>query len=719
MADSAIYLFLDESGDFLEAGDEQSSNRGGFSSQLAGFFTTAELPENLGQDAVVRLLRAAKLEQQSIKSSELRREDKCTLAPVLCELLEEKGWHPVRLTNLERVALGGRQETYLTMLGELACRLLEQQSAVTRGSVTLNLLSASVTDHEGRDWKPEAYRAALGRALNLAAVHRGQARAASTWKLGRLELGSARKDPRLQLCDLISNLSHADFHALDESGAARLRKTLARHDYTLQISGLEQEVRRELDGGFLGSASVRLVEAATRAALPVAPKLTPLTEELIGALARRPARRRDTHLAQLCSWLEQVIEDRRDGQLGLQAIDWLEENLVAPLMAGLRPTQQGELDWLIFVLRRLAMTAANHLGKLTLARDLESKLEQAGGPLIGRLEHLPIVMDWRLAAAVHETDQLRFERALEHAGCVRRYAEGLETLRDELLEGWGLPTPETGRFELLGRALGTLAQAQAFSALHVTERSRREQELRDAVQTSEQAEACFSGESDQARQWQYQAQFLGYLGDFAEARARLARALGTKDSTHEGLASALKKPKELDHFLLSHWLRLGSRAASLGNAEELSSFRNALRALGSLDKQLAELRSYPVHAILRHLAVVRAATRDPKGAERALKMLRELYPLEQRANVLALIQLAAELEVAALAPSSGAHARAARNSLKNSCLALTSTLKRRSESGGLKHFARLMGVTEELINGVLEGEAEPRELLELARRVPY
>ena len=108
MADSAIYLFLDESGDFLEAGDEQSSNRGGFSSQLAGFFTTAELPENLGQDAVVRLLRAAKLEQQSIKSSELRREDKCTLAPVLCELLEEKGWHPVRLTNLERVALGGR-----------------------------------------------------------------------------------------------------------------------------------------------------------------------------------------------------------------------------------------------------------------------------------------------------------------------------------------------------------------------------------------------------------------------------------------------------------------------------------------------------------------------------------------------------------------------------------------------------------------------------------
>jgi len=104
-------------------------------------------------------------------------------------------------------------------------------------------------------------------------------------------------------------------------------------------------------------------------------------------------------------------------------------------------------------------------------------------------------------------------------------------------------------------------------------------------------------------------------------------------------------------FLLLHWLRLGTAAIFAQDERERDAFVQAIEETPLLDSTWATggEQNYPAHGILRRAAVVHAYRNRKKRALDILDILRrDMNPIARRQISLVLVQIAAEVEVAAM-----------------------------------------------------------------------
>ena len=176
-----------------------------------------------------------------------------------------------------------------------------------------------------------------------------------------------------------------------------------------------------------------------------------------------------------------------------------------------------------------------------------------------------------------------------------------------------------------------------------------------ARQLSEEAIKEFSDAADIARQWQYRCQLETAAGQFSTARDCLSKGLQLVDSSHRAIASAIRgiaaDNPGAEGFPLLHWLRLGTAAVLAGNVQERDAFLQTAEEAALLGSAWATdgVQNYPAHGIIRRVAVLHAYRNRKRMALEVLDVLRRgLNPTARRQVSLALVQVAAEAEVAAV-----------------------------------------------------------------------
>ena len=555
------------------------------------------------------------------------------------------------MVNREHVHHGGKVPAYTHLVAELAVRICRQKQKEGEPFVILHLHCARVMlgpPGAQTTLRPEEYRARLGEHFAMAAIRRGLAAQSSSWRVGGLELKSGRRDRELQLCDLVSNASHADFRKCGSEAGAALRAALGAYDLSLSFLKILDRVNQLLKQEAIGLAVLTLAEwllapsgdAALRG--EVVARLGLIREHL----ARMEPPSRDPHLSVLANWVELIVEVQRLPEFGARLADWMLAEIEGPLRSLIEPdAARKSLDWFAYALHLWALTARNHLGALMQARGESEALDRIAPSLAGSWEHTPLLMKGLVTQAVHLTDGFAHDRAAERMEVVARYFGDLSELYHVALPAI---FPERVRSDVAARALGTWVQIEVLAGLCDPAR------LAKARVISDRAIDEFTATADKERQYQYRCQLKIAAGDLTRARQFLARSLRLEDDGHASIAHAIRSREgaanPVQGFALLHWLRLGI-AALRSATEDAANFRTALESSGLLTSPwcAGKVPGYPTHGILRRVASIHALAGDPDAAVHTLRLLSNQIPLIIMDRiVLATIVMAGFLEVAGL-----------------------------------------------------------------------
>lgn len=722
---AAYDLWFDESGQFTETSTRpwEHQKPQSFPSQLAGILVPrGALTSSVAETMLAEAHRAARLPfGDEVHGMQIDQDRYVSLVHNLLEQIRARGWQPVRLVNAEGVRYGDRSTTYTQMVAELVLRVLRELARQGEPQVELHLWGAIVVlGRDGRDQpiflQEEEYNERIQKALAFVAVRRGLAADLAGWKVASMRTASGKKRRELQVCDLLSNSSHAGFKRLPADTERLFRDILGAYDQTLVLRELFEKVDDFLAAGALGRALMLLAESGIDPTQVHDEAFRRRVTRAVGRLSGLGARSRDPELATLVTWIEQVIEHHRALKEGRLLASFLLQQVEAPLRALLEATgRASELDWFCYALHRWTLTADNHLGDLVGGRVTVGKLDALTPSLAQRWEHVPLLMQGLIAQAVHRTDCFAYDDASARMKVVSGYYGELSGLFSTLMPE---VFPETIRSNPRAEALGTWAQTETYAALREPKR------LVTARDISEDAIAEFSSDDDRARQWQYRSHLETIAGDFAEARKYLAKSLGLQVYTHDaigGAIAALREPR-LQGFPLLHWLRLGRAGAML--AGEREEFFAALKVHKTFSSPwlTGGFDDYPVHGILRQAAVIHALQGLVSEVMGSLTHLRRA----SSGLVLSTIVLSATVEVAGLLWAKHRPGALAlldgKDKDKPGALQQLQALSHAAKEGVPELwvvFEPWEGVIRSVLGGNLAGRDPKDVLLGLTRVVPY
>lgn len=733
-------LFLDESGDFRETSTDptelaESHRRPRvFASQIAGVLVRrGALTTGTVRAVLHRALKQQGLLAGPVHANQLPRHAYDGVVGSVVSEVVSRGWQPVRVVNRERVRYGDRAATYTNMVAELVLRVCQQLAMAGESSIGLRLRCARVVLREEPDGTivfldRDEYLAMVHHYLGFAAVRRGLSQQSAAWRLDGLVLGSGKEEPELQLCDVLSHASHDNFSpCADEATKNALRTAFGAFDFTLSVRALNERVDQLLTDDSLGEAIQALAVELIRPDLPHDARAD--AQQRLDTAVRRlgeiGAPARDSHLQVLVNWLEQIIELQRALGVSAQLADWLRTEVLIPLCQVLAGGPDAtSVDWFEYALHTWALTACNHLGSLVSARRAVDGLKPLLPTLAGRWEHVPLLMRGLVAEAVHRTDCFEPDEASERMRLVASYYETLGSLFDAAFRG---VFPDRVRAEVCGQALGTQLQSEIHAGLLDEDRER----LVRARALSDKAIEEFTAAANRERQYQYRCQLETAAGAFADARCWLARSLRVESADHLALATAIGGLVAVSPiaqgFAQLHWLRLGATALLDGEEDERADFFKALQATQALDWPWSvggHGDGYPVHGILRRVAVAHAALGQTGRAVDALRRLTKVTDGREREGAaLAAIRLAAHAEVAVTLWD--VQSKAARKLLDSSDNQIPGALQQleRLKTRTAETFPRLWAVFATwptVIGRALQSEAPARsELIRLARRIGY
>jgi hypothetical protein len=741
LATTHLDLFLDESGTFTETSTDPSEQATSlketrrFPSQLAGLLVPrGQLTPGKAREILNQALRAGGLPpQQQVHAKHFPRACYDAVARAAVERIRQRGWQPVRLVNQEQVRYGDRATTYTNLVAELVLRVCQQKGLEGVPRLSLRLYPAKVVLGETaageiRFLQREDYIRRVREYLGFAAVRRGLARAEGAWRLEELHLRSGKDDPEMQLCDLLSNASHDDFHPCQPSTAQFLREAFGPYDFSLSYLEIIDRIDQLLAADALGLALLSLAERFCSEEMSEELRVAALRrlKEILKRLAGFGAPARDQHLALLSGWLEQTVEVRRAIELGYRLSTWLLDEVASPLVALLAGGPEAEaLNWFAYALHTWALTACNHRGALRDAQNQSRQMHQHLPKLAGQWEHATLLMRGLVVEGVHLTDCFEHDAASARMEIAAKYYGGLSsTFHDLLPEVF----PERVRSDLYGRVLGTWLQSEIFAGLCRSDAARLER----ARQLSERAIDEFPAQADQERQYQYRSQLEAAAGNFAAARRYLAQSLRLSEDSHEAIAAAIAALAEqslfAEGFAQLHWFRLGVTASLDGHREEADAFRSAVDRAGALDWRWSRAdgpTDYPAHGILRRAAVLHALRGKAEPATESLHRLAHLLSGEQaRHFVLQTVRLAAHAETAAvLAPRQAKTAKRLLDSAAADCRGLKQLLSllQAEVAADFPGIWRAFSDWPPAVDAALQGNlpAEAQQLSRLARRVGY
>lgn len=266
----AYDLWFDESGRFMETSTrvEELDLYQGFASQLAGLLVPHNaLTESVAQAVLEQAHKAAGLHLgDEVHGKEIAQQSYEPLIRKLLSELHPRGFQPVRLVNLEGVRYGDRVTTYTQMVAELVLRVLRELSSKGEPRVDLYLRGAVVLLGKGSDGSPIFLREAeyderIQKALAFIAVRRGLAVDLADWKVASVKLGSGKRWRELQVCDLISNASHASFKRLGPETRKVFVEAFGKFDQSLVLRELFERVDDLVVDRSYGRALMLLAEA--------------------------------------------------------------------------------------------------------------------------------------------------------------------------------------------------------------------------------------------------------------------------------------------------------------------------------------------------------------------------------------------------------------------------------------------------------------------------
>lgn len=577
------------------------------------------------------------------------------------EFKNRASWEPVRMANDEGVCFGDQTAAYTNVFAELVLRVLEQKSlAYPNANISIQIFCTTRMKGGRSPTQPWEYTSRLNEYFKFLAVRRGLAPESANWTLDRFVPNIGRDHPALRIADVLTNSSLGDFRKLGRKPGGR-RSDDAKafiaifgdRNWTMTVRELFERVSFLIGEYSFGMALIAIAETlgsdenADGFDPAFLEKAQDHVAEINQKLARMGARGRDPQLATVLNWLDQIVGQQRLAQRGYCLAQWLLSNLVRPLREGLdNPKEQETMDWFEYGVRRWALTAANHQGRLFEA-EAEAQAMRAIAPGLARQwERAPILFDGLIAQAVHATDAFDFEVVSKD---MRLVADSLETQADLFSKYQSGVFPDPIKFDLRAKALGTLVQNEMLTG---------KDNWNEIRAFSDQAIREFIDPNDKARQYQYRCHLETLARDYPAARRYLIwsiRRANTEeqDESHAAIGRLLTgesdQPQWQRDFTLSHWLRLG-KAICLDCAPEQDKF---LRAYDNSDAfgtyvDRRSLPDFPIHNILRFIAVIEACRRQLGPTQKALELLHSFDPIGKNEFVMAMILCACQAEVAAL-----------------------------------------------------------------------
>jgi len=755
-------LYLDESGDFMEVSrvdkerQRSKTRKRGAQSQLVGLLVPRE--SDAAQEARTitdaakskgRLPPKEHIHATNILKKQSRYQYQEVAEAIIRGVERHTEWQPVRLINLEEVPYHDRPSIYANLVAELILRVFEAKSkALPEAKICIRLIDPSYMIDEPGDpvlhkLKAEEYNKRINEYLGFATVRYGLTVQQQRWRFDGIIGKPYRETDAMQICDVLSNASYNNFENLQrQSMKAALRKLFGDYDFTLTIRELFERVDELTKEHSFGMAIMILAESlvhaphATKQDQEFAAKLEERLNHIVGRLGRMDFRGRDPQLALLIGWLDQLVGQQRLLDKGYEIAHWLLEHVEAPLRTQLGlPRDEATLDWFAYSVRRWALTACNHKGALLLAEAEVNAMNSLQASLAREWERAPLLMDGFIAQAVHYTDCFEFDKASARMKFVAESLKTQSTLFHELMPG---DFPEFLKFDLRARALGTLVQSETLGGAGNAVR------LNGAREASEEAVLEFTSFSDRARQYQYRCHLETVNADFATARRFLTKSLDPSDAepvdfSHKRIGELITDlthdPEWKVEFTLLHWLRIGAAASLDENEREGEQFMAALDSSGQLESIACQGRisHYPVHSILRFVAVIQAARGRWDNSLTALQRLQALDPIGKEQFVLAMILMAAQAEVAGLLwPTDD---RGAYQLLDHMGHGLSGQSKDSEGIVGLKQLLSIMRVAEfpravglidswqakinSLLCGDVRSDSAKQDLLEIGSTVPY
>ena len=707
-------LYFDESGDFVR---NEPGRQNRYASQLAGIL----VPEGqlTGKKASKILKRCYESIEQDLESdvhgSRIRsgKEYDCLISTLIGQIELRESWQPVRLANDEQIYFDfGGVTDYVNMIGELALKIFIEKSQIHSERIVLNFWCAERGSAKRK--MQDLYIQTIQNYIAFAAVRCGVSPKYSRWRLGKLNLIRARDSRRIQICDLLSNSSYANYRKCGKATAKLLRQAFGSYDFTMKSVTAIQQDRLAIKAGSHGLAIRLILENTSSQELDDSElAVTNSLNSILVRLANLSAVNRDAQLNSLINLLEQLIEQQRSLDLGYKVARWLERQVYQPL-AKMCGDCAASLDWFVYSLHFWMLTASNHQGNLVNSRQAAEKLTLLMPKLVSQWEYTTLLMSGLVADGVHRTDCLEYDLVEKKMKLVADYFT--QTSR---IFAMGLPEhPQPIRAQLKGKALGTWLQSELYASSLEPARLDRAREL---------SQLCieeFTLPENKAIQYQYRCQLETIAQDFSTARKFLAKSLDLKDSSHNAIARRIGELGGFSQgFALLHWLRLGTTAYLATDNTEWTQFIASLEQSKLLNGRWCRgkrSKNYPTHGILRRVSIIQLIQQQQLTA---LKRLQTLKPYEHNSFVLAIIQCAAHAEAAALSwdstnPATGKSDRQGLQQLI-CLLKLLGLLENRSAD----LFPQVHRFTQSwlaVVRDILENEenVQPR-LLELGRQISY
>jgi hypothetical protein len=664
-----FYLFVDESGSFIER-SSQTNNKQGFANQLVGFL--APMSPRVFDDA--KKVMSNWFERRGSNGPKVFHANKLAATTInrlvqeIVPKLLELGWQPVRLVNVQHVRYsdGDRIANYTNMVAELALRLFQEKSKGIGDRIIIHFQGDIVTlgEKDRSGYAPTIpkrdYQLRFNEYLGFAAVRRGLAREELNWDLQGIKLKNAKIEPALQICDLLSYASLANYKYCSTETTRTLRGAFGAFDQTMETLDLIERLDRLIAEQSFGVALQILAEALYQVdEQSHSPRegAARRLEQIIDRLGQIGMRGRDPHLTVLIAWLDQIVGQQRLYEAGYSIANWLTSSLALPLKE--RMQQFGDdhtLNWFEYSLRRWALTAANHGGAVSDAEVQAIAMRQLEPLLARQWERIPLLIDGFIAQAVHQTDCRGYREVANKMNWIARSLKLQSNSLQELMQGG---RPEFIKYDARGKALGT--QVQALTLWGFEDQS----SMLKAREVSDEAIAEFSSMDDKARQYQYRCHLETIAGEFEAARRFLLMSILKTEQlsqigSHQDIASQLSttgknRSGRLDddgnyRFHLQHWLRIGAHAYLRGAVSEQKDFTSAVNRSNVMNSSwcIGNEADWPAHGILRSVAVIRAAQSDASAAQEILRLLEDNTVVDVNHIVLAMIVLAAQAEVAAI-----------------------------------------------------------------------
>ncbi|HEU4710293.1 MAG TPA: hypothetical protein VFS76_01950 [Pyrinomonadaceae bacterium] len=684
-------LYLDETGLFDEGSDTQASGESKTSrhkglSQLVGIL----VPRDTLNEVASQITRTANLSAHFPPAHVIHGYEIIgrsygaylkIVRTILMALKDRREWQCVRLVNVERISYFDRPTNYPNLVAELTLRTFQQKLKDSPDSkICIRLIDPKYKlSKTHRPLSPQEYAKRIPEYLGFAEVRYGLTRESRNWRFDGVIQRAYRESAALQICDILSHASADKFERIrtQKDLIAVLGNLLGEYDFTLTIRELFDRVDDLVKESSFGMALIVLAEALvdtlsdSKEDVDFLAKMQTRLNHILERLSRMNLRGRDPQLALLVSWLDQLIGHQRLVDKGYELAHWVLDNVDRPLRALLPPREAETVGWFTYAVHRWALTACNHKG-VVIKGQAEVDAMKALQPSVARQwERIPLVMDGLITQAVHATDCLEFDEA---SRLMKFVAESLKSQSNRFHEVLPDEFPEELSFDLRARSLGTFLQSEILAGASDPKR------LENARQASNDAIAEFTSFGDRARQYQYRCHLETIAGDFETARRFLVQSLEGTDQTpldfsHNRISQLVLElgvnPEWKAEFTLVHWLRIGAYAClSIHKAKMLDSttapiveserdaFLSALNSSGQLDSEACQggLSDYPAHSILRFVAAIQAARGRSAEAMAALEHLHQLDPIGKDQFPLALILLAAQMEVALLS-TSGEEAR--------------------------------------------------------------